>query len=307
MSRPSSLTLAKPQILAYFAKAGPKVYTEPELAGLLAAENSTWRLVRSNNLNDFIAFLKNGGILKSYAFRANAYARTITRYAWGPVSPHALALSLKARGYLSHGTAAFLHKLIKPKPKTIYLNIEQSPKPKPRGGLTQDALDRTFAGEQRQSNYIFSRGPLSVTIIAGKNTEQLGVETVEGSSGEILKVTNLERTLVDITVRPAYAGGVDEVLKAYRTARNRVSIDRLLGVLDELAYVYPYHQAIGFLMQSAGYSHSDHAKLSARAREYDFYLAHGMKEPQYSKEWRLYYPRDLKIPRNARTERTLRS
>jgi hypothetical protein len=120
---------------------------------------------------------------------------------------------------------------------------------------------------------------------------------VQSSSGEILEATNLERTLIDITVRPAYAGGVGELLKAYRTARNRVSIDRLLGILDELTYVYPYHQAIGFLMQSAGYEPSDYAKLAAREREYDFYLAHGMEDPLYSKEWRLYYPRELKIPR----------
>jgi hypothetical protein len=293
--------LAKSQILAYFAKVGPKIYTKPELAGLLTKERPTWRLVKSTNLDNFITFLKNNSSLKIYAFRADAYSRTITRYAWGAVSPHALALSLKPRGYLSHGTAAFLHQLIKPKPKTIYLNVEQSPKPDPRGGLTQVSLDRAFACEQRQSNYIFSHGSLSVTIIAGKNTERLGVGTLQTSS-DILQTTNLERTLIDITVRPAYAGGIGEVLKAYRTARNRVSIDRLLDVLDELTYIYPYHQAIGFLMQSAGYKPSDYAKLAARTCEYDFYLAHGMEEPRHSKEWRVYYPRDLKIPRHASAE-----
>jgi hypothetical protein len=44
-------------------------------------------------------------------------------------------------------------------------------------------------------------------------------------------------------------------------------------------------------MQSPGYKPSDQAKLAARAREYDFYLSHGMEDPQYSKAWRLYDPR----------------
>jgi hypothetical protein len=295
MPRPSSLTLAKPQILAHFIKLGPKVYTAPELAGLLASERRNWHLAKSATSNDFISFLQKTDRLKTYAFSAEAYNRTITRYAWDAVSPHALALSLRARGYLSHGTAAFLHELVKSKQKTIYLNVEQSSKPNPSGGLTQDALDRAFAREQRQSNYVFNHRSLSVTIIAGKNTKRLGVDATKNPNGELLEVTNLERTLIDITVRPAYVGGISEVLKAYRAARDRVSIDRLLAILDELAYVYPYHQAVGFLLQSAGYNHKDYATLALRARGYDFYLTHGMAEPQYSQTWRLYYPHGLKV------------
>jgi hypothetical protein len=186
------------------------------------------------------------------------------------------------------------------------LNVEQSPKPTHPGSLTQDAINRAFARVQRQSNYIFRRGSISVTLIAGKSTGRLGVETVKSPSGEKLDATNLERTLIDITVRPAYAGGVGEVLKAYRAARSRVSIELLLSILDELQYVYPYHQAIGFLMQAANYRPSDRAKLAARAREYDFYLAHGMKNPKYSNVWRLYYPGDMKIRQfNTPTEERL--
>jgi hypothetical protein len=298
MPRPSSLTLAKPQILTHFVKSGPKIYTEGELYGVLMSEAAKWRLVKSTSINDFITFLQKNGDLKAYQFRADAYDRHITRYAWGSVSPHALALSLKVRGYLSHGTAANLHSLTKFKPKTTYLNVEQSPKPAPRGGLTQTSLDQAFARQQRQSNYVFRHGSHSVTIVAGKNTDRLGVETLKDANGAPLDVTNLERTLIDITVRPAYSGGVDEVLNAYRAARNRISATRVLSILDELAYIYPYHQAIGFLMQAAGYSVSD--AFMARSRDYDFYLAHGMQEPRYSTEWRIYYPRDLEIPRQGR-------
>jgi hypothetical protein len=291
MPRPSSLTLAKPEIFANFAKAGPRAYAKAELDQLLTNHAAEWRLAKSTNINDFIAFLQKSSGIKTYEFRADAYDRTIIRYAWGAVSPSALAFSLKPQGYLSHGSAVRLHDLTKLSLKMDYLNVEQSPKP--RGGLTQNGLDKAFPRKQRQSNYIFRHASHSVTFISGKSTGRLGVETLQSANGENLEVTNLERTLIDITVRPVYAGGVEEVLKAYRAARDRVSVDRLMSILDDLSYVYPYHQAVGFLMQAAGYNVSD--AIMTRSRELDFYLAHGMKEPSYSKTWRLFYPHDLEI------------
>jgi predicted transcriptional regulator of viral defense system len=161
--------------------------------------------------------------------------------------------------------------------------------------LTQDALNRAFAREQRRSNLVFTNGAISVTIVAGKSTQKLGVEQIPDSNGQTFEATNLERTLIDIAVRPAYAGGIAEVLRAYRAARNRASVDRLLSLLDALDHVYPYHQAIGFLMERAGYNSDVCAKLAARGLKHDFYLAHGMEKPGYSKSWRLYYPQDLKV------------
>ena len=36
-----------------------------------------------------------------------------------------------------------------------------------------------------------------------------------------IRLTNIERTLIDIAVRPVYSGGVFEVLKAYRLAKDK--------------------------------------------------------------------------------------
>jgi predicted transcriptional regulator of viral defense system len=113
-------------------------------------------------------------------------------------------------------------------------------------------------------------------------------------ASERLQITDLERTLIDIVVRPAYAGGPSQVLEAYRAAKNRMSIDRLLAILAKLDYVYPYHQSIGFLMQRAGYSEKSCGKLRALGLNHDFYLAHAMQQTEYSKDWRLSYPRNLR-------------
>jgi predicted transcriptional regulator of viral defense system len=103
----------------------------------------------------------------------------------------------------------------------------------------------------------------------------------------------LERTLVDLTVRPLYAGGVPEVLEAYRRAREEVSMMKLLAVLKRFQYVYPYHQAVGFYMERSGYRSSQFEQLRQKGFEFDFYLGYGMPEKEYDSNWRLYIPKGL--------------
>jgi predicted transcriptional regulator of viral defense system len=293
MARPSRLTIAKSDILSLFERSPRKVYSEAQLTKILDEQRLFWRLASRTTTRDLILFLERQGKLEKQTLVAPKYGREITRYSWGETSIYELALSLSPRGYLSHATAVALHALTDLIPKTVYLNIEQSPKPAPAGMLTQRALDQAFAREQRQSNMSYEHGGWSITVINGKNTQSLGVEELAGPSQEPLRVTNLERTLIDIVVRPAYAGGIFQVLEAYRTAKDGVSTNRLVATLKKLEYVYPYHQAIGFLMERAGYAEARTAMLRKLGLHFDFYLVHGIKQPEYSKEWQLYYPQGL--------------
>ncbi len=122
---------------------------------------------------------------------------------------------------------------------------------------------------------------------------QLGVESIAASSGRSFSTTNLERTLVDLTVRPAYAGGIVAALECFRVAKARISMKKLLQILDQLDYLYPYAQAIGFLAQRAGFSEADLHRLKDRISSLKFYLVHGMKNPALDETWRIYHPTDL--------------
>jgi hypothetical protein len=268
------------------------VFWPEDIYEILAANRDFWRLTRTMTAGRFIEFLTNKGELQAIELvPVNHQIRPIGRYVWKRASPFEIALSLKREAYLCHGTAVAIHGLNDQIPKRFYLNKEQSPKPR-SGGLTQAGIKRAFAGKQRESRLIYRFDDSEVALLSGKNTGNL--EAIEMDyGGTSVRVTSLERTLIDIAVRPAYAGGPLQVLAAYRGAKDRVSVGTIIATLKKLDYIYPFHQVIGFYMQRAGFPVSRYQRLKELGLEFDFYLAYGMKDADFISEWRLYVPEGL--------------
>jgi len=288
----SRIEIAKPDIVKYFDENRKGVYTKTELARVLMSNRGFWRLTQGTGVNNFISFLMEKSKLTELRLTSDNYSGFV-RYAWGEVSAYQVALSVKPRSYLSHGTAVSLHGLTDQIPKTIHVNQEQSPKPLPSGELIQSSIDRTFSNQQRRSAYVLGYAQWRIVLLSGKNTGNLGVVKIAGPLQEQLDVTSIERTLIDIVVRPIYAGGVFQVLEAYKSARDRVSVNTLIAALKKLNYVYPYHQIIGFYMQRAGYEEKRYGRLKKLGLNFDFYLTYGMKESEFDRDWRLHYPKGL--------------
>jgi hypothetical protein len=129
-------------------------------------------------------------------------------------------------------------------PSIIYVNKEQSPKDS-SGDLTQAGIDRAFSTKQRTSGFSGASRP---------HNDHPSQRQTQGPNGEQLDVTDLERTLIDIVVRRAYAGGVRQVLTAFVRSGPRVSVERIAKLLRRLDYIYPYHQGIGFYLENAGHA-----------------------------------------------------
>jgi predicted transcriptional regulator of viral defense system len=109
-----------------------------------------------------------------------------------------------------------------------------------------------------------------------------------------LVVTDIERTLVDAAVRPAYAGGPLQVLHAYRLAGSKISLDRILTYLRKMKFIYPYHQAIGYYLEHSGaFNFSELQPLQKLGMDHKFYLDYGIENPAYIKEWQLYVPESM--------------
>ncbi len=288
--KPSRILAASSAIFSFFEKSIKHVYTESELGEVLYQNRATWKIPDYVNITRFISFLADNGKLSQVQVASEHY-RSATRYIWGKASPFAVALSLRPSAYLSHGTAVFLHGLTDQIPRTLYINKEQSVKPRPTSTLTPEALARAFSGEQRRSVYTFNYENWTIVLLSGKNTGRLEVGPIAADTGEPIEVTRLERTLIDITVRPAYAGGIYQVLEAYKAAKDRLSVNTLTATLKKLDYVYPYHQAIGFYMERAGYEQNRTERLLKLGTTLDFYLAHGIKDREYDSKWHLFYPK----------------
>jgi len=283
---------AKSDILRLFRENPQRVFSLSHLKAILEEKRAFWRLTKSTTFEDFLEFLIDKGSLKEV--RVRFPNRPMIRYTWGDAPMYEVLLSWHPASYLSHYTAVYLHDLTEQIPKAIYLNAEQVRKARSASGLSQHSIDTAFKRPMRRSKTVAQFRDFDVCLLNSMGTGNLGVVESTGPEGEWIRVTNVERTLIDITVRPGYAGGVFEVLKAFRNAKGKFSINSLTAMLKTLDYVYPYHQAVGFYLDRAGvYDESAIQLLRRFGMEYDFYLTYDMRDPDYSKEWRLFIPKGL--------------
>ncbi len=285
--------MIKKRIEDYFNTLNQKIFLKKDLDGILSTKRNSWKLREAINTENFISLLSEGQLREIKAASPH-YKKTYTRFSWGnEVSIYQLGLSLKPHSYLSHYTAMYFHGIADQVSKTIYVNSEQSPKPHGDVSLEQSRIDIAFNGKPRTSKYIFNYGEWKICILSGKNTNNLGVEKVKSAENGILFMTNIERTLIDITVRPVYSGGIENVQMAYQKAKGEISVKKLVTLLKKINHIYPYHQVIGFYMQRAGFDEASLNLLKKIGIKYDFYLDYKMKKKKYSKEWRLYYPNNF--------------
>lgn len=288
MAPRSRLSIAKADIVKTLNALGKNVFTRSDLEELLDEHREFWRLAKDTTFNTFVRFLQDHAGLQENEFK---FPRPTNRYTLGKISTLEIVQSLQPNGYFSHYTAVSLHGLTEQVPKTIFDNSEQ--RLKPGGGeLTQGGINRAFASRCRVSNNRAEYKDQEICLLNGANTNQLGVVAIETSSREKLRVTDLERTLIDIVVRPNYSGGISEIAKAYSEAAEQISVNRLVAYLKKLGYTYPYHQSIGYYMERSNkYSESQLSLIKQLEITYDFYLDYQIREKKYIEKWRLFVPK----------------
>ncbi|QBP73869.1 hypothetical protein E2K99_02065 [Herbaspirillum huttiense] len=286
----SRIQSAKPALLDFFNKNTTKLFRPTDLAEILSINRSSWQLAKNTNTKQFIEFLMEQGDLKLHEFPFPY--RNETRYVWGNLPLLEILMSLKTQSYFTHLTALELHQLTDQKHEDIYFNHEQKPQP-PGIGLEQGRIDAAFKRKVRESTNIVEKDGMRIHLLNGKHTRQLGViemRALYGDEASLVRVTNIERTLIDAVVRPIYAGGVTTVQTAFQKAKGKVDIQHLSATLSKLGYLYPYHQSVGYYLEVAGYPSKDIERLKTIPMEFDFYLSHQIENPKYVKEWRLYVP-----------------
>jgi predicted transcriptional regulator of viral defense system len=285
----------KPQIQKkirkYFERIPEGIFSRGDLSDILDQNRVKWDALEVST-PILAKFLVDKNLLTESVFTSAKY-RPIVRYIRGAPSPYLLALSLRKGSFLCHQSALELHGFDS-SGEVVYVNREQAPKVAP-GGMTQRSIDLAFKTPQRRSNYVFDYAGYQYVLVAGKNTGNAGVVEISRQKNGVVVATDLERTLIDIVVRPAYAGGVERVFRVYAEAARNVNISHMTEILKTLDYAYPYHQSIGFLLERAGLPEADYKNFRKLGTHFDFHLDYGLKHPAYDSKWHLYYPRSLDV------------
>ena len=293
------IQIAKPDIVRLF-QSMPPVLTLDEVRNVLQENRGNWRLAQSMTQRGFINFMLEKTSLK--AVRLDFPQRPVSGFVWGEVPLLELLLRLVQRSFYSHYTAVRIHGLTEQVPKTVYLNREKlssstiySDYSENDEVFEQAAIDAAFSRPPRASKNEVTVGEARIILLDSAYHSADGITSdninLGGDRSLQLRFTDLERTLIDITVRPFYAGGIAEVAKAFENAKAKgLSVNAMAAMLKRMSFGYPYHQAIGFYLERAGYKPSLLDLFRRMPMERDFYLSHQMGATRYVKDWRLHVP-----------------
>lgn len=291
------LQIAKPDIVKALSQ-GPAILRLSDLTKVFVQNRSFWRLAQNTTLREFSNFMVEKSELRQVAI---TFPReVVSGFTWGEVPLLETLLGLVKDSYYSHYTAVRIHGLTEQIPKTVYLSREKHRGESSRREVPplypQEKIDEAFQRLPRMSsNQVeLEEEGIRVMLLEAAYHEGLGISAGEVNFGGErplrLRYTSLERTMIDIVVRPFYAGGVFEVAKAFENAKEQLSVNAMRAMLKQLRLGYPYHQAIGYYLERAGYRASQVELFRRELMERDFYLTHAMGRTTYHSRWRLHVP-----------------
>src|ERR1700679_747337 len=212
-----------PIVESFFDRFENKAFSKGVLYEVFGQFREEWKIPINKQPSQFIAFLQKKGALHTTIF-SNTKNQIKVVYSWKTNDDYTIMSGIKKGVYYSHYTAMYMHQLTLQVPKTFYLNYEHSPdkqsSEKSKLELVQDVIDKVFATAQRKTTMSYTFNDRTIIILNGKNTGRLGV--VKYLTKDIsYEYTDLERTIIDISIRPVYAGGVFEVLEAYKKSKRK--------------------------------------------------------------------------------------
>ena len=272
------------------------VYSKDQIKKLMDSAKEFGFVSKNISIQNFCDFLIQESKLQKWEFKL-IYGPFV-RFTWNQNSPYEVIKTSNSNGYFSHYTSLYMNGLTEQIPKSIYFNIEQSPKPVNERGMNQSAIDLAFSRKQRETNNICTVNGTTFKVLSGKWTNNLGVEEGEHIEFGRVRKTDGERTLIDSIVRPNYSGGVAEILKAFRLAKQarKISVKKIYDYLQIINHKYPYHQVIGWYLEMSGVFTNEEIEFFENIeKQFDFYLNYELKNPSYSRRWRLYYPKGFEL------------
>lgn len=290
MGRPSSLSKALSEIRTWFDDQESSFWSETRLREVFNTHRESWSLAKRTEYNQFRTFLYDNRVLHREEIKFPSKSEVVI-YKGNPTTFEKIS-SVTNSSYLSHITALFIHELTEQIPRHLYVTTPQKASSK-NIKLTQDQiLESSSKAFKRSLNSIVYEEMLATALFGIKidGVRQKMNHTFFGS----VYVSSLEKTLIDIAVRPEYSGGIDEVLNAYREAAGKFQPNDLARLLRKHKFLYPYHQTVGYYMEkSQAYKKMDLRIMSQPGITHKFMLVKGLSKEDcvYNERWKLYVPR----------------
>lgn len=275
---------------AILEKSEYPVLSRTEFESMVSAINDIWGLrgIYRNDIKEFL--IKENLLIQEHIKFDDAYSSHIYYLPETNVGIFDIAAVRSRSSYFSFYSALYIHNLTLQIPKQIYLTLERRSLEKLNNFLSQENIDRVFSKPPRITTNKRIYKNFSINFINAQHQNNIGIIPFR----DIYRMSDLERTLIDISVRPFYSGGVTQVLEAFENAKDRLDPDKIFEYYSKMNYTYPYHQVIGFYLEKAGYGSRFYQNfLEFDKKELKFYLTYNILHREFSDKWNLYYPKGL--------------
>lgn len=266
------------------------VLSRIEYEAVVSDINSIWglRSISRNNIKKFL--LEEKLFVQDHIKLDDTHSSEIYYLPHSKIDSFDVASVRSRSSYFSFYSALYINNLTLQIPKQIYLTLERKSLDNNDNVLKQENIDRVFSQPPRITSDKRNYKNFEINFINGQYQNMVGIIKFR----ELYSVSDIERTLIDISVRPFYSGGVTQVLEAFVNAKNKMNPKKLFDYYSQLNYTYPYHQVIGFYLEKAGYGEEIYNKfLHFDELYFNFYLTYNILHKEFSKKWRLYYPKGL--------------
>lgn len=194
------------------------------------------------------------GLARQHVYRVTVpYARNV------PLSEYEVLMEVHPYAALAYVTALEFHGVTLEQPKHIVAVVPRSPfaDQLPIGTTPQDWEGVPLVQGHTPTEVLGTR--VTWTSVADERFFGIREYSYVGSP---VRVTTLERTLIDATQKPDLAGGMENVLEAWEMAADILNLDLLVSYVERLD-IGVLRQRIGFLLEEL---HLDHPILEAWKR-----------------------------------------
>jgi len=199
-----------------------------------------------------LRFMTRHGLVMPIEGARDFYVVTAPFVGSREVNPYELAIEAHYDGALAFSTALELHQLTDQRFRTLHVLAPAS--------RDDDARPLDTAGRELELALLFTPARLvafdgySIALHRAKEAWWFG-HTLIRPMGFSIRVTDLERTLLDGLRYPKHCGGLDEVFRAWVRARDVFDVEILIAYAERFGIGILF-QRLGFVLETLGVQHS---------------------------------------------------